>query len=365
MDTQEVWASAFGREPLLLLRLLPLFHCLIYYAFVVIAHVLLFKLNTIFSPKWLHSYLGDFLCTITACTISYQHSILRHYYGPIAYVITAVLMTLLLRQVFQNSVPTVTSNVQRYICGLFPFGSLVLRVVMQILAIPATVTVLRLICSLELMPEHVERKYQQSCTTDLNVAVILGFFIEGGATMFDTWLNRIEITQWPLFDSGFKAFANPLMVVAGLSLTGMYMNPILASIIGFGCKGITPSQHVLVYWLAPIVGCIFGQKLAVFCNEQKKLWMPAASKLQKEKQRKNDSPERSRKFRRLRSRGSMSKKRWPTIKYWTQKKEKNFLDFRPPYNMDHLLTNFCNIYSEDLAQYWSLFSEQAAKPIAI
>lgn len=308
MDTQEVWASAFGREPLLL-RFLPLFHCFVYYAIVVFAHVLLYKLTTIFSPKWLQSYLGDFLCTITACTISYQHSILRYYYGPIAYVIMAVLMTLLLRHIFQNSVPTVTSNVQRFINGLFPFGSLLLRVILQILAIPATIMVLHMIWMLELMPEHVEKRSQQVCTTDLNVAVTMGFLIEGGAMMFDTWLSRMDITNWPLFDSCFKIVISPLMVIAGISLTGMYMNPILASIMSFGCKGITPSQHIIVYWLAPIIGCVLGQKLPAFCNQERKLSTAQSSKLQNEKQQQNESPERVRKVRRLRSRGNMLKKR--------------------------------------------------------
>ena len=214
MDTQEVWASAFGREPLLV-RFLPLFHCFVYYTIVVFSHILLYKLTSIFSPRWLQSYLGDFLSTITACAISYQHSILRHYYGPIAYVIMAVLMTLLLRQVFQNSVSTVTSNVQRYFSGLFPLESLVLRVILQILAIPATIMVLHMIWMLELMPDHVEKRSKQACTTDLNVGVIVGVLIEGGATMFDSWLNRMEITQWPLFDLCFKIFVNPLMVIAG------------------------------------------------------------------------------------------------------------------------------------------------------
>jgi hypothetical protein len=48
-----------------------------------------------------------------------------------------------------------------------------------------------------------------------------------------------------------------LFCITGMLYTGCYFNPVLASTIQFGCEGITLKDHVLVYWLGPIIG-LFG-----------------------------------------------------------------------------------------------------------
>lgn len=39
-----------------------------------------------------------------------------------------------------------------------------------------------------------------------------------------------------------------------MSLTGGFLNPILASTLQFNCAGNAVWEHVLVYWLGPVVG---------------------------------------------------------------------------------------------------------------
>ena len=41
----------------------------------------------------------------------------------------------------------------------------------------------------------------------------------------------------------------------------MYFNPILATTVTFGCAGLGVGEHLLIYWLGPIVGQIIGTQL--------------------------------------------------------------------------------------------------------
>ena len=41
----------------------------------------------------------------------------------------------------------------------------------------------------------------------------------------------------------------------GMSTTGMYFNPAMASGHTFGCHGTGSFEHFFVYWAGPFVGC--------------------------------------------------------------------------------------------------------------
>ena len=43
--------------------------------------------------------------------------------------------------------------------------------------------------------------------------------------------------------------------VSGISMTGMYFNPAMASGHTFGCHGTAAWEHFIVYWLGPFLGC--------------------------------------------------------------------------------------------------------------
>ncbi|XP_014780010.1 aquaporin-11 [Octopus bimaculoides] len=268
MEVPSFWLDSWN-NPRIFPFITPFLQCLIYYALVLVVHVGIFKLNSIFTPIWLRPILSDFFCTITSCTISFQHGILRFYYGSATYVLMSGFMAFLFRNIFKDSAPSVPANVLKYMKEVISFSDLLLRVSTQIFAIPAIALAVHLIWLLEIMPEHTQQLSQRTCASDLNVAVAMGFLIEGGAIALETWLSQSRITIYDSVDSCLKLFTGPIMVVLGIHHTGMYMNPTLASVMKFGCKGTTPWQHVLVYWLAPILGCILGVK--IFNYHQKML----------------------------------------------------------------------------------------------
>ena len=48
------------------------------------------------------------------------------------------------------------------------------------------------------------------------------------------------------------------IVMAGMDHSGAMYNPTLATLLVGGCVGYTSTQHILVYWLTPIIGAAIG-----------------------------------------------------------------------------------------------------------
>lgn len=51
------------------------------------------------------------------------------------------------------------------------------------------------------------------------------------------------------------------VVISGMETSGAMYNPTLASLLVGGCKGFSTGQHLLVYWITPLVGAAFASVL--------------------------------------------------------------------------------------------------------
>eukprot|EP00090_Calanus_glacialis_P005441 TRINITY_DN1420_c0_g1_i2.p1 TRINITY_DN1420_c0_g1~~TRINITY_DN1420_c0_g1_i2.p1 ORF type:complete len:264 (-),score=31.60 TRINITY_DN1420_c0_g1_i2:96-887(-) len=56
-------------------------------------------------------------------------------------------------------------------------------------------------------------------------------------------------------------FAVLTIVMASMDHSGAMFNPTLATLLVGGCVGYTSTQHILVYWLTPIIGAAIGTAL--------------------------------------------------------------------------------------------------------
>jgi len=56
-------------------------------------------------------------------------------------------------------------------------------------------------------------------------------------------------------------FAVLTIVMATMDHSGAMFNPTLATLLVGGCVGYTSTQHILVYWLTPIIGAAIGTAL--------------------------------------------------------------------------------------------------------
>lgn len=64
-----------------------------------------------------------------------------------------------------------------------------------------------------------------------------------------------------------KFSSTPPLSPAGISLTGMYINPANATVQTFGCQGSQAWEHITVYWLGPFSGTWLALQLYHQFNE--------------------------------------------------------------------------------------------------
>ena len=61
------------------------------------------------------------------------------------------------------------------------------------------------------------------CASDLNVAFLIGFGIELGATLIDTWMGRQTLMKMSVGDELIKLSIGSLMIVLGMSNIWSFM----------------------------------------------------------------------------------------------------------------------------------------------
>merc|ERR1712020_828614 len=106
---------------------------------------------------------------------------------------------------------------------------------------------------------HVGRPHSHAfdkCNADLQVPVLLGAIIEGGATLLWRLTSKYLGDLEPKYASAIDSFVATSLVVAAFDYSGGYYNPVLATGLKFGCKGHTNIEHVLVYWIGASAGAI-------------------------------------------------------------------------------------------------------------
>jgi len=61
-----------------------------------------------------------------------------------------------------------------------------------------------------------------------------------------------------LLRAGLVAVTVTSTVIAGMNTSGSMYNPTLASLLVGGCHGFSHAQHILVYWVTPLIGAVLG-----------------------------------------------------------------------------------------------------------
>ncbi|GFO14767.1 sentrin-specific protease 7 [Plakobranchus ocellatus] len=69
------------------------------------------------------------------------------------------------------------------------------------------------------------------------------------------------VSATPLLDEVVKYFGIASMIAYGVTTTGMYFNPAMATGHMLGCKGTAVGEHFFVYWAGPFVGSFAGYML--------------------------------------------------------------------------------------------------------
>ncbi|XP_046436575.1 aquaporin-11 [Neodiprion fabricii] len=133
---------------------------------------------------------------------------------------------------------------------------------------------IQLLWALEIVPTHKDKAFED-CTTDLQVPVIYGAFVECVATCIYRVVSRGLGELNPRFSTIIDSFIGTSLVVAAFNYSGGYFNPALATSLKYGCLGTSFMEHVIVYWVGACAGSVASiavYKLSVIQNfvEQQK-----------------------------------------------------------------------------------------------
>lgn len=118
---------------------------------------------------------------------------------------------------------------------------------------------IQVLWSLEIAETHVGRSHSaiyNVCSADLTVPVLHGAIIEGVATMLCRLGSRLIAQREPKYAVAIDSFVATALVCAAFSTSGGYLNPVLATSLKFGCRGHTPMEHFVVYWVGASLGSL-------------------------------------------------------------------------------------------------------------
>lgn len=239
----------------------PFTASLVYFSFVMGLGITLRILNRMFSPEAFKEYIADFLATMEMCAYFFENNFIFKHYGSVWLFIAVVIECFIANRTYFGASENPVKAFYQFCNREIGLTTAILKIAVQTLAGLASYRLAKLVWSLDLVPDHRERFYEQECASDLNVTFVVGMLVEFGATLIDTWLGMQVLMKNSIADELIKLSNGSLMIVMGINLTGMYFNPAMATGHLFGCKGAEAWEHFVVYWMGPFIGCFLAMVL--------------------------------------------------------------------------------------------------------
>ena len=128
----------------------------------------------------------------------------------------------------------------------------IVRTIAQVIGGVAVFRLIQVLWGIEIAETHVGRSHSaiySVCSADLTVPVLHGAIIEGVATWVCRIGSRLISMKEPQHAVAIDSFVATSMVCAAFSTSGGYLNPVLATGLKFGCRGHTPMEFFIVYWI--------------------------------------------------------------------------------------------------------------------
>ncbi|CAD6188170.1 unnamed protein product [Caenorhabditis auriculariae] len=216
------------------------------------------------NPKRLSvQLLFEFIGTVQVCVPMFDVGTIMDHYGIIGVFVEITVIELancyFMRDAVAHPCPLVTSCYRK--------SKAIRRAVyvflVELAAAYASYFLARSFWKLGVHPVHEELLHQDTCTSDLTVALTTGALIEGAATFlakaFENFIEeRYEDTR---MCSVANCIFSGLLCALGIHYTGMYANPIVAWACTFNCEGVSHIGHLFVYWLSPLIGWYIAEKV--------------------------------------------------------------------------------------------------------
>ncbi|XP_052833172.1 aquaporin-11 [Octopus bimaculoides] len=236
----------------------PYMATVVYLLVVITLGLVLRKLTKAIMPASIQVYLVEFVATMEVCSYFFENNFVLKHYGYTVFFFVIVLEILISNRTLEGASENPIKALDEFSKREIGFDKAILKIVVQCFGGLAAYRLAQLVWSLDMIEDHHVRYYEVSCDTDLVTSIALGFLVEMGAAFIDTYLGKQSLSSTPFIDELIKAVNGGVMIVGGVSLTGMYFNPAMATGHMLGCKGTEMWEHILVYWAGPFLGCLCG-----------------------------------------------------------------------------------------------------------
>ncbi|KAH9519085.1 Aquaporin-12B [Bulinus truncatus] len=236
----------------------PYMASILFFAINMITGIILRAFSATVLPPSTRGLAMDFVSTMEACAYFFENNFVLKHYGSLWFGVVIACQSFICARTFGESSENPVKALHQFLHKEITAQTALVKIAVMSLAGLASYRLAKLIWSLDLIEDHHERYYETSCESDLHVTLLLGFLLELGACLSETWLGLQTVSTKPIVDEWIKYINAATMITLGVSTTGMYFNPAMASGHTLGCEGTALPEHFFVYWAGPFIGCFVG-----------------------------------------------------------------------------------------------------------
>lgn len=215
MDWRQIWLATFEQPPPVY-HLSPILGSLLYYIATFLIASSLRRLNKVVSPRPVQDFIGDFISTFQTCAVSFENGNSLRLYGWLGLYLVVFTLMMCYSRIFTDSCGNPVANAKKYFQHRQSLLNTLVKLALQAFAGYCAFQYVKRFWSLDFHEYHAIRLHEKQCYTYLSVSVLLGFLIEGGATMTDVLLHSHRFVPW-------KGLNNVLTcsLLTGLVVSGM------------------------------------------------------------------------------------------------------------------------------------------------
>jgi aquaporin related protein len=211
------------------------------------------------NPSLLKTALYEAIAAAEMCSTGFELIIVADNYGIMAYSVCLFLLTIWFSDHWGDATACPYNHFEECAQGRMSVKETLVRTLAQTLGGVAVFRLVQLLWSIEITETHIGRSHSHIydvCTADLTVPVLTGAAIEAVATLVCRLGSRLIALKEPHYGTAIDSFIATTMVILAFDTSGGYLNPVLATALKFGCRGHTPVEHFLVYWVGASLGSL-------------------------------------------------------------------------------------------------------------
>ena len=196
----------------------PYLASILFLVIVISLGYILRKLTKTILPGSLQVFFLEFIATMEACSYFFENNMILKHYGYGGFFVAIVLEILISNRTFEGASENPIKALDEFSKREITFDTAIIKITIQAFGGLASYRLAQLVWSLDMVPDHRERFFETTCQTDLAVTIFLGFMVEMGAAMIDTWMGKQTLSTNSFVDELIKASNGGAMIVAGKTL---------------------------------------------------------------------------------------------------------------------------------------------------